>query len=313
MKIVFLDRSTIGGTSVDGLKRFGQLVIYDNTMASQTNERVKDQDVIITNKVYIDQKAMEAANNLKLICVAATGVNNVDLAFAKSKGIIVKNVSGYSTESVAQATFSSLLYLLHHVSYYDQYVKSGNYSKSEIFTHHARPFWQLAGKEFGIIGLGTIGKRVAEIATAFGSRISYYSTSGKNTYSAYPRHENLVSVLKNSDIISIHAPLNDQTFGLIQYEQLKFMKKNAILINMGRGGIVNEVDLSKALDDGLIAGAALDVFEKEPVGADNPLLKIKDREKLLVTPHIAWASMEARDLLMEKVCNNIEEFIKTGN
>jgi lactate dehydrogenase-like 2-hydroxyacid dehydrogenase len=312
MKIIFLDRSTIGETSIELIKKYGHLTVYENTLPHQTVDRVKDQDVIITNKVDIDSRVMEAAKNLKLICVAATGVNNVDLEKAKSKGIVVKNVSGYSTESVAQTTFSSLFHLLHQVSYYDRYVKSGEYTKSEIFTHHGRPFWQIAEKEFGIIGLGAIGKRVAEIALAFGCRISYYSTSGINIYKGYTRHEKLDSLLGNADIVSIHAPLNEKTLGLIQYEQLRSMKKNAILINMGRGGIVNEFDLYKAIDEGLIAGAALDVLEKEPIDKENPLLKLKDTDRLLITPHIAWASIEARDLLLKKLCNNIEEYLKTG-
>jgi lactate dehydrogenase-like 2-hydroxyacid dehydrogenase len=312
MKIIFLDRSTIGETSIELIKKYGHLTVYENTLPHQTVDRVKDQDVIITNKVDIDSRVMEAAKNLKLICVAATGVNNVDLEKAKSKGIVVKNVSGYSTESVAQTTFSSLFHLLHQVSYYDRYVKSGEYAKSEIFTHHGRPFWQIAEKEFGIIGLGAIGKRVAEIALAFGCRISYYSTSGMNVFKGYTRHEKLDSLLGNADIVSIHAPLNEKTIGLIQYEQLRSMKKNAILINMGRGGIVNEFDLYKAIDEGLIAGAALDVLEKEPIDKENPLLKLKDTDRLLITPHIAWASIEARDLLLKKLCNNIEEYLKTG-
>jgi lactate dehydrogenase-like 2-hydroxyacid dehydrogenase len=312
MKIVFLDRSTIGDTSVDGIRKFGDLTVYENTTEHQTIGRVRDHEIIITNKVGIGKSVMDAADKLKLVCVAATGVNNVDLEHARSKGIVVKNVSGYSTESVAQATFSSLFYLLHHVGYYDDYVKSGQYARSEIFTHHGRSFWQIAGREFGIIGLGTIGKRVAEIASAFGCRVSYYSTSGKNSYDAYQRHEKLESLLQNCDIISIHAPLNETTLDLIGYEQFRSMKKNAILINMGRGGIVNESDLCKALDERLIAGAVLDVLEKEPIEMSNPLLKLKNADRLLITPHIAWASIEARNLLIEKICDNIEKYINTG-
>lgn len=312
MKIVFLDRDTIGNTSVESLNKYGQVSIFENTMPHQTIDRVRDQDIVIANKVAIDKKVMDEAHNLKLICIAATGMNNVDLDYARSKHIVVKNVSGYSTESVAQTTFSSLFHLLHRVSYYDRYVKSGEYGRSGLFTHHGRPFWQLNGKNFGIIGLGTIGKRVAEIASAFGCHVVYYSTSGKNTHDVYHRYADLITLLRVSDVVTIHAPLNENTFGLIGYEQLLNMKKTAYLINMGRGGIVNERDLAKALDDGLLAGAALDVLEKEPIDPDNPLLKINTPERLLITPHIAWASIEARDLLMEKICRNIEEYLTTG-
>jgi lactate dehydrogenase-like 2-hydroxyacid dehydrogenase len=312
LKIVLLDRSTLGDVSIDCLKKYGTLTVYENTLSNETAERVVDQNIIVTNKVLINKSVMEASKDLKLVCITATGINNVDIEYAKQKGIKVKNVSGYSTESVAQTTFSSLLYLIHQLDYFNNYVKSGSYEMSDIFTHHGRSFWQLKNKKFGIIGFGNIGQRVAEIGKAFGSNVVYFSTSGQNNNHSIP-HENLDSLLSTSDVVSIHAPLNERTLGLINYDNLSLMKKNAFLVNMGRGGIVNEFDLAKALDEDLIAGAALDVLGKEPIEASNPLLKIKSPHKLLITPHIAWASVEARDLLLDKVCSNIEDYLRTGN
>lgn len=202
-----------------------------------------------------------------------------------------------------------LFYLLEHLRYYDKYVKSGEYSKSDIFTHLGKPFWEIHGKKWGIIGLGTIGRRIAEVAESFGAKVSYYSTSGIDRKEKYPR-KSLEQLLSESDIVSIHAPLNEKTKGLIGYDQLKLMKKNAILLNLGRGGIVVEEDLAKALDENLIGGAGLDVLEKEPIDENNPLLKIKNKEKLLITPHIAWTSIEARQRLVNEIVENIKAFLE---
>jgi len=224
------------------------------------------------------------------------------------KGVSVKNVAGYSTQSVVQLTFASVLSLLHHLPYFDKYVKSGEYTKSLIFSHYGREFWQLAGKNFGIIGLGTIGKEVGRVAKAFGCHVNYYSTSGKNDDKEFRRME-LDELLKTSDILTIHAPLNDTTRGLIDYKGLSLMKHSAIIANVGRGGIIVEEDLVRALNDNLIAAAAVDVFVKEPMALDHPYLKLTDPEKILLTPHIAWASIEARELLVKKIAGNIAEFL----
>jgi len=232
----------------------------------------------------------------------------IDLKYARSRNITVTNVAGYSTHSVAQHTFALLFYLLESLTYYDQYVKSRKYAGSDIFTHLDRSFWELKGKTWGIIGLGTIGRTTADIARAFGCHVVYYSTSGKNRDDNYVRVE-LPDLLKTSDIVSIHAPLNTQTHNLIRYDELKLMKKQALLLNLGRGGIINEADLAKALDEGLIAGAGLDVLEKEPIEESNPLLHIKDGSRLIITPHIAWASIEARHTLLKEIILNIEAFL----
>lgn len=310
MKLVILDAKTLGNDiDLSGFSQFGEVEIFKTTKPEETLERVKDKDIVITNKVIIDKNIIDNAPNLKLICVAATGVNNIDIKYAKQRGIQVRNVAGYSTESVVQHTFAMLFYLLENLRYYDDYVKSGEYAKSDIFTHLGKPFWEVRGKTWGIIGLGTIGRKVADVASSFGANIIYYSTSGVERKEKYPR-VSLEELLKTSDIVSIHAPLNEKTKGLIGYEQIKLMKPTAYLLNLGRGGIVIEEDLAKALDESLIAGAGLDVLEKEPIAEDNPLLKIKNKEKLFITPHIAWTSIEARKTLINEIIENIKAFLE---
>jgi len=309
--IVLLDADTLGKVSnMHLLKQFGALQIFDKTLPNQTIFRVKDADIIITNKVVIDKTVMDNAPHLKLICIAATGTNNVDLTYAQKKGIVVKNAAGYSTFSVAQNTFAVLFHLMNHIHWYDNYVKSLNYSNNDLFTHHGPVITELNNKSYGIIGLGSIGMAVAKIATSFGAKVIYYSTSGKNKNDIYPS-VSLKKLLHTCDIISIHAPLNDSTKSLIGYEQLKQMKNHAILINMGRGGIVIEKDLARAINKGQIGGACLDVYENEPLSTDNQLFEINDRHKLVLTPHIAWASLESRERLIEIVAGNIESYLSS--
>ncbi|HEX2395335.1 MAG TPA: D-2-hydroxyacid dehydrogenase [Bacteroidales bacterium] len=307
--IVLLDADTLGDISIFPLTKLGNLTVYQTTPSDQRIERISGKEIIITNKVEIDRNVMDASPDLRLICVAATGMNNVDLEYAKQKGIRVMNVAGYSTESVVQHTFSMLFHIMTDLGYYNQYVQNGDYAESGLFTHHGKPFYELAGKNYGIIGMGTIGKRIAEVAGAFRANVSYYSTSGKNLDTGY-RHVPLHELLMESDIVSVHCPLNDTTRDLIGYEELCVMKKSAILINAGRGGIVNESDLACALDEELIGYAALDVMSREPADASNPLFHLKNPEKLLITPHIAWASIESRERLMEGITNNISSFLK---
>ncbi len=311
IKIVFLDAKTVGEVpNFRVLEKQGALTIYEKTEPSELIDRCRDQDVIITSKVRINGEIMNQLPDLKMICVAATGMNNIDLEAAEKHNILVKNVAGYSTESVAQLTFAMLLNLVNHISYYDAYVKSGAYPKSDIFTHFGPPFWELNGKRLGIIGLGNIGRRVAQIAQSFGMEVVFYSSTGRNNNINYKRFD-LDTLLSTSDVVSIHSPLSDQTQGLINYEKMKLMRPCAILLNTGRGGIIVEEDLARALNENLIGGAGIDVLEQEPPSADNPLLKVKDREKLLITPHIAWTSIEARQRLIDKLARNIEEFRKS--
>jgi len=310
MNIVFLDKSTVGNVpTLDNLKKYGHVSFFETTNYGNTLERCKNADIVITNKVVIDKKVMDGSPNLRLICIAATGMNNVDLGYAKAKGIEVNNVSGYSTFSVTQSTFAMVLSLMNSIQYYDNYVKSGAYVKSPIFTHHGREFPELKGKIFGIIGMGAIGRSVAKIAEAFGCTVIYFSTSGKNKSQPY-KNVDLDTLLRDSDIVSIHAPLNEKNHDLIDWAKLKRMKSSGMLINAGRGNIVNEEDLAKAIDQGIIWGAGLDVFGHEPIDSNNPLLKIKDKERLILSPHIAWASIEARTLLIDGICENIDHFLK---
>ena len=307
MKIVFLDRKTLGeDISLEPFDKLGKVKTFQSTKAEETLERVKDANIVVTNKVIIDKNIIDNSD-ISLICVAATGMNNIDLEYAKQKGIEVKNVAGYSTSSVAQLTFSFALQFIQKINFYDNYVKSGGWENSDIFTNIDKPFYELDGKKWGIIGLGSIGQKVAQIATSFGCNISYYSTSGKNNNNTFTQLS-LEDLLTKSDIISIHSPLNDKTLDLINKSNLHLLKDKTILLNLGRGGIVNEQDISYEVDKREIYFAT-DVVTREPIEKQSPLLKIKNKEQVLFTPHIAWASIEARDRLIKGIENNIKEFI----
>lgn len=304
MKIVFLDAATVGDTSLAPIARLGELVCYDRSTPAEARERVGDCDVLIVNKVRVDSDLLDAAPALKLVCEAATGVNNIDVEACEKRGIPVRNVAGYSTDSVVQETFMHLLSLLGKAPYFDGAVKSGAYSRSGLFTDVSHPFIEITGKTLGIIGMGTIGQKVASVAAAFGMRVIYFSTSGTGHCKDYPCVD-LDTLLAESDVISIHAPLNARTQGLLKMAELRKMKPSAFLINMGRGGIVDEADLAAAVDEGVIAGAALDVFTVEPLPSDHPFLQVKHPERFRFTPHTAWASVEARERLVAIIADNI--------
>lgn len=309
MTIVLLDAKTLGDDlNLFPLEQFGTVTRYDTTTEEETLERIVDADIVITNKVVISANILAQTKKLKLICIAATGMNNVDLEAAKFQQIEVKNVAGYSTQSVVQHTFAMALYLLEKMSYYDTVVKDGTWSKSGLFTDVSKPFYEISGKKWGIIGFGAIGQEVAKIATAFGAEVVYHSTSGQNLHHAYT-HLSLEFLLKDCDIISIHAPLNDRTYGLINENNLSYIKENAILLNLGRGGIVDETDLAFELDRRKIY-AGLDVLEIEPLSSANRLKEVKHQERLLITPHIAWASIEARKKLLQGIVKNIKIFLE---
>ena len=304
MKIAFLDAATMGNVSFEPFERLGEFVSYDNSTPEEARERVRDIDVLLINKVLVDKALIDSAPNLKLICIAATGVNNIDVEYAASKGIPVRNAVGYSTDSVVQSTFMHILSLVGGAPYFDASVKSGNYSRSGMFTDPNWNWWELAGKTIGIIGLGNIGKKVAYIAEAFGMNVCYFSTSGTGHCKDYPSLS-LEELLRKSDIVSIHAPLNERTKDLIGREQLALMKPSAYLVNMGRGAIVVEKDLADAVDAGVIAGAGMDVFVTEPVPEDHPYLKMAHPERMRLAPHVAWASVEARKRLVGIMAENI--------
>lgn len=308
MKIVFLDVKTIGeDLDLSGYDTLGEVVKYGFSTPEETPERIKDADVIILNKIPINEQTIGAAEKLKLVCVTATGTNNLDKEYLAKRGIEWRNVAGYSTESVAQHTFALLFYLLEKLSYYDAYVKEERYVNDTIFTHFAEHFNQICGKTWGIIGFGTIGRRVADIAKAFGANVIYYSTTGKNNQEGYTRVD-FDTLLSTSDIISVHAPLTDETENLIDKDAFSKMKPNAIFLNLGRGAIVVEQALADALNNHEIAAAGLDVLCAEPMSRDNPLVSIKDSKRLLITPHIAWASVEARTNLMNIILGQIKEW-----
>lgn len=307
MKIVILDRATLGfDIDVSIFEKYGEVTSYDVTKKEKTKERIKDADIVLTNKVVIGKDEMDDSN-VKLICITATGTNNVDLVYAKEKDIEVKNVAGYSTSSVVQVAFSMIFYFVQKLNYYKSYVDEGKWQKSKIFTHIDKPFFELDKKRVGVIGLGEIGRNLAKKAQAFDCEVVYFSTSGKNSNSEY-KQVSLDELLKTSDIISIHAPLNENTKDLLNYGNMKNMKKGAILLNLGRGGIINENDLVKLIDEKEIY-CGIDVVNKEPIEESNPLLKVKNKDRLLLTPHIGWASIEARTRLVEMVAQNIEDFI----
>lgn len=311
MKIAILDANSLGmGLDLSIFEGFGELYLYGFTDQNELSSRIKDVNVIITNKVKLDETNLKDAKQLKLICVTGTGTNNINKKYADQLGITVSNVVNYSTESVAQHTFAMLFYLYEQLNYYNQYVMSGRYVNDEQFGHYEMQFNELYGKRWGIIGLGNIGRRVAEIASAFGSEVVYYSTTGKNNQQKYQKVD-LETLLKTSDIVSIHAPLDEQTKNLITYQELKLMKRSAYLLNLGRGAIINEDDLAYAIEEGLIAGVGLDVLSEEPMSPTSPFLAIKqNKHRVFITPHIGWASIESRNRVIQEVYKNIEAFAK---
>lgn len=309
MRLVVLERNSVGtDVDVSCYEKFGEVEYYPNTVAENTAERVKDADIVIANKAPMNESTLKDAPNVKLICLFATGFDNVDLSYCKSRGIKVANVVNYSTAAVVQHTILLALALEEKLVHYDNYVKSGEYGAQDRFSNFDRPFGELAGKTWGIVGMGNIGRGVARVAQAMGCKVIFYSASGKSTCTEYERVE-LDALLAQSDILSLHCPLSDRTRGLINKEAFSKMKKSAILVNVARGPVVDTQALYEALAQGQIAAAGLDVLEKEPISRDNPLNEIKDSTKLIITPHLAWASTEARERLVNEVVKNIQAFL----
>ena len=314
MKIVVLERNSVGtDVSIDGFNALGEVTAYPNTAREEdVIERVKDADIVIANKAPLNERTLSEAKNLKLICEFATGYDNVDLNYCSKKNIVVSNVVDYSTDAVAQHTFAALFYVMEKLHHYDNYVKGGEYASQDRFSNFDIPFTELSGKTWGIIGMGNIGQKVAKIATAFGCKVIFYSVTGQSKITEYEQ-VSFDELLKNSDILSIHCPLSDLTRGIINYEALSKMKPTAYLVNVARGPVVVDADLYKALNEGIIAGAALDVTGTEPMNDTNPLSQFKDSTKLLITPHLAWASTEARIRLVDEVIENIKAFQAGGS
>ncbi|WP_104749695.1 D-2-hydroxyacid dehydrogenase [Helicobacter cynogastricus] len=310
VKAVMLEADSLGRTNkLAPLEEFVDLTSYPNTPKELVLERCKDAQIVILNKIVMDAPTLKSLPKLRLICVTATGTDVIDHACAQELGIAIKNVEGYSTHSVTMHTFALVFALLSNMAYYDRYCKSGEYCKSKIFTHFNKDLLALEDKEWGIIGLGNIGKSVAKSALSFGARVSYTSTSGRNHNDTYPQ-KSLEVLLKTSDVITIHAPLNDQTRNLINASNLPLLKEKAILINVGRGGIVNEEAVAKALKiQNFYYGA--DVFEKEPMRADHPFLDPTIQPKLLLTPHIAWGYGNTIKKLVAGTIENVKSYLAT--
>ncbi len=309
MRIVLLERNSAGtDVPVDCFQELGEVTVYPNTVtAAEVAERAKDAEIIVCNKAPMREESLRSCPDVKLICELATGFDNCDLAYCKSRGIQVRNVVDYSTDMVAQHTFTLALALSQKLPHYDNYVKSGAYAAQDRFSNFDFPFYELAGKTWGIAGMGNIGRRVAKIASAFGCRVIFHSITGKSGCTDYPRVDK-DTLLAESDFLSLHCPLSDLSRDFIDRDALRRMKKTAILINVARGPVVNNRDLYEALEAGEIQAAGLDVIEKEPITAENPLSRIMDSNKLIITPHLAWASVEARTRCVEGVYENIRTF-----
>ncbi|QEN07429.1 hydroxyacid dehydrogenase [Oceanispirochaeta crateris] len=304
MSIVLLDASSLG-VDLD-LSLFSSMKdchIWPNTMKEDLVTRIRNSRILVSNRVLLTKEALCQAEKLELIALTSTGFNNVDIDYCRQREISVANVSSYSTESVTQHCFSMLLYLLEQTRYYDDYVRQGLYNTGGIFADVSRPWFEINGKVWGIIGMGSIGRRVAQVAAAFGAKPVYYSTSGAMREENFPERS-LANLLSESDIVSVHAPLNDKTQNLMGELQFRSMKKRAFFLNLGRGGIVDEKALYHALREGWIAGAALDVLANEPPSDTNPLLKQLGKN-LLITPHNAWGSIESRQTLIKEVHQNV--------
>ena len=306
MKIVFLDAATMGTTPLTSIESLGEFERFDNSTAEEARMRVRDADVAIVNKVIVDQAFLDAAPKLKLVCEAGTGMNNIDAELCRKRGVQVRNVAGYSTDAVAQHTWMLILALAGRLFHYDSYVKDGSYTRARLHTDSDHPYTGLNGKTIGIVGMGAIGQKVARIAEVFGMKVIYYSTSGTSHCTEYPS-VSLESLLREADVVSIHAPYNEKTAGLIDYEGLRLMKPTAFLVNTGRGGIADEADLARAIDEERIAGIGIDVYVEEPLPANSPLLNSKHPDRMILTPHVAWASEETRLRLAEEIAANIRK------
>ncbi len=313
MKIVVLERNSVGTDVPVDYSALGEVTYYANTVTvEEVRERIADADIVVSNKAPMKKEALQDAPNVKLICEFATGFDNVDVVYCKERGIKVANVVDYSTDMVAQHTFTLALALLQKLPHYDNYVKSGAYSAQDRFSNFDIPFFELAGKTWGIVGMGNIGRKVAQIATAFGCKVIFHSITGRSTCKQYPQVDK-DTLLQECDFLSLHCPLSDLSRDFIDAQALKKMKKSAVLINVARGPVVNNRDLYEALNAGEIMAAGLDVIEKEPLEISNPLSLLKDSNQIIITPHLAWASVEARTRCVEETAENIKAFMRDEN
>ena len=306
MKIVIADKDSVGNDMDYSIyDELGEVTYYDDKITDENAaERLKGAEVLMINKSQITDAILDSAPDLKLICEFATGYDNANIPACNAHGVKVANIAGYSTPSVAQHTFALLFYLMESMRHYDEFVKSGEYANQPHFCCLDIPFHELEGMTYGIVGMGNIGKMVAQIATAFGAKVIFYASSGHSDCTEYEQ-VSFDELLERSDVISLHCPLTDRTRNLFDKKAFDRMKSTAMLINVARGAVVSEADLYDALTQGKIKAAGLDVLNPEPMAKDSPLLKIQDSTKLIVTPHLAWASTEARKRCLEEVKKNV--------
>lgn len=305
MKIVILDKQSLGeDTPFSVLDKFGEVVFYDSSTLSEAIARAKDADVIIINKIKVTRELMESSHSLKLVCVFATGYDNIDVAAARKLGIGVCNVPGYSTDSVALFTISTVLALTSHLIEYRDFVKSGEYSSGNTPNRLTPVYHDLCGKTWGIVGYGNIGRAVGRVAEAFGAKVIV----NKRTPVIDATVVDIDTLCRESDIITIHCPLNDESRNLINESRIALMKPSVILVNEARGAVLDESAVAAAVEEGRIAGFGCDVYSVEPFGKEHPYFAIKDRDNVILTPHAAWGSYEARARCIGIIADNIEAF-----
>jgi glycerate dehydrogenase len=308
MKIVVLDGYGMnpGDLSWVEMKKLGNVTIYDRTADADIISRCKDAEAILTNKVVLNADTISQLKRLKYIGVLATGFNVIDMAAAKNHGIIVTNIPAYSTESVVQMTFAHILNIVNRVDYYANENRKGRWCDNKDFVYWDSPLHELAGKSIGIVGLGNIGRRVAEVAAAFGMDVSAMTSKNSSDLPDYIRKTTLDGLFAQSEIITLHCPLSESTHAMINADTISMMKDGVILINTGRGPLINEQDVADALSTGKMAAYGTDVLVTEPAAKDNPLLKCRNA---FITPHQAWATFEARERLMNIATDNLKAFI----
>ena len=305
MKICVLDAKTLGDDcDVSVLSKAGELSIYDTTAQEDVNERIKDADVVVLNKVKLNETNLSEAKNLKLICLTATGYDNVDVSYCKSRNIGVCNVAGYSTNSVSQITIAMAMDLMCHIGQYKAYVADGSYTKSGVANYLKPVYHEFYGKTWGIVGLGNIGRAVAKVARALGCKVVCYKRTPDSEY----ENLSLDELLKVSDIVSLHVPLSDATKHMINKDNLKLMKKDAILINVARGAVCDEEALCDAVKSGEIGGIGVDVYSVEPFGTDSPYNDVLNMPNVCLLPHMAWGASESRQRCVNEVLSNIVSF-----
>ena len=307
MKIVVLDAATLGADiDLSPLKACGALTVYQNTSLDEVEARLDGADVAVPNKIKINNETLGANTSLRLVCVTATGFDNIDLSVCRARGIAVSNVVGYSTDSVAQVTLTMALSLYVRLPEYCKQVRDGGYTARGVANSLTPVYHELCGKTWGVVGLGNIGGRVATIARAFGCRVLAYKKTPVPDYECV----DMETLCREADIISVHLPLSEQTRGIIGERELSLMKREAIVVNVARGAVIDEAALARAVAEGRIGGIGIDVYSKEPLPVDHPLYAVKDLPNVCLTPHMAWGAFEARARCVSEVAENIEAFVR---